>query len=119
MADINERLREAAKAGTEAELKAFRQKPGCEAFSQDKNGITALMWAALYGHEECVRLLLPVSNALAQNEDGLTASTLARNDGHESLAQFIEAYIPARSELASIGSASRLGARGGRARLRV
>ena len=81
--DVNERLRKAAQAGSESELKSLLQEPGCDALSKANNGSTALMWAARFGREGCVRLLLPSSDALAKDEDGWTALMWAAWSGHE------------------------------------
>ena len=83
MASIHERLKEAAKTGSELELRALLREPGCDALAQDKEGWTALTWAACKGHEECVRLLLPVSDALVQDKEGWTALMWAAWNGHE------------------------------------
>ena len=83
MASIHERLRWAAWAGSEIEIRALLREPGCDALDQDDRGLTALMWAARNGYEECVRLLLPVSDALVQDKEGWTALMWAAWNGHE------------------------------------
>ena len=83
MAAINERLREAARDGSEAELKSLLRNPGCNALSKTGHGLTALMCAALFGHEACIQLLLPLSDARAKNKDGHTALIQAAWFGSE------------------------------------
>ena len=84
MASIYEKLRQAAKAGFELELRALLNDPECDALVQDNERMTALMWAACYGHETCVDLLLPTSDALAKSNNGWTALMWAAQRGHES-----------------------------------
>ena len=64
MKDINDRLRSAAQDGKSVELKALLQDPTCDALSKSHEEMTALMIAAYAGHDACVELLLPVSDAL-------------------------------------------------------
>lgn len=79
--------------------------PVSDAMSKAGRGVTALMWAARYGHEGCVRLLLPASDALARDINDWTASSWAREEGWEILSKFIDGYVLAQSEEASIASA--------------
>ena len=88
-AAINERLIEAAKVGSEAELKSLLCEPGCKALTPDVVGMTALMWASFRGSEACVRLLLPISNARAKSEDGQAALTWAAYPGHEACVRLL------------------------------
>ena len=46
MASIHERLRGAAKAGSEIELRALLREPRCDVSAKDHRGITALMGAS-------------------------------------------------------------------------
>ena len=119
MASIHKRLREAAKAGSELELRALLREPGCDALAQDKFGMTALMHASVWGRESCVGLLLPMSDALTENNNGLTASGLAAYFGHEGLARFIDAYALAQAERAALGVAAGSGAPRGRVSRRM
>ena len=119
MESINDRLRRTATSGSETELKALLTDPGCDALTKGNLGMTALMWAAWRGRETCVRLLLPVSDAGSKSNTGLTASDWAREEKHESLAQFIDAYTLAQSELASMTVAARKVAPRGRSAPRV
>lgn len=83
MAGVNERLKEAAKTGSTVELKALLRDPGCNPLLMDDIGMTALMCAAHSGHEECVGLLLPVSDMLDKDSCGLTALMHAVRKGNE------------------------------------
>ena len=98
MDDINERLREAAKAGSGAKLKALLIDPGCDALSKGVHGMTALMWAAYHGKKACVRLLLPASNAFAKDRTGMTALMLAAYGGHKAC---VEILFPVSEVLAA------------------
>lgn len=151
MESINDRLRAIAREGSDDELEALLLVPDCDARSKNKDGMTALMFAAWRGRvkcvqlllpvsdataksltgmtalmsaawrgrETCVRLLLPVSDAVSKSNKGLTASDWAREEKHESLAQFIDAYTLAQSELASMTVAARKVAPRGRSAPRV
>ena len=83
MLDVNEKLREVAKVGSEVELKALLDDPGCDTWSKDRGGMTALMWAANCGQDACVRLLLPLSDARAKSDGGHTALIHAACRGSE------------------------------------
>ena len=83
MASLHQKLRGAAMAGSELELKALLREPGCDALSKGKAGITALMCAAWNGHEGCIEILRPASDALAQDDRGLTALMYAAWSGCE------------------------------------
>ena len=83
MVDINERLMEAAKRGYEAKLKALLREPGCNALGKDFEDWTALMHAAYGGHDACVRLLLPVSDASSADTEGRTPLMWAACAGRE------------------------------------
>ena len=63
------------------------------------------MHAAFSGHEGCVQLLLPVSDALAEDHERFTAGAWSRNMGYESITQLIDAYALAQSERATIDGA--------------
>ena len=83
MKDINERLRDAARDGSETVLKSLLRNPGCDALSKDEQGWTALMHAARGGHEAGLRILLPVSDALGKDVNGQTALMQSAARGHE------------------------------------
>ena len=86
---INERLREAAKAGVEMELKAMLNDPECNVYSTDGFGGTALMYAASHGHTECVQLLLSVADAKGKDIYGVTALIYAVSGGHEACVRIL------------------------------
>ena len=77
----NERLSAAAETGSEVELKALLLDPGYNPLFKDSRGMTPLIWAALNGHEACVQLLLPKSEALSASKSGLTALMCAAANG--------------------------------------
>ena len=83
MTEINKRLRKAAANGLETELKALLREQNCDTSSTSESGMTALMWGAWFGHEKCVQVLLPKSDALALDNTGMTALIHAAWFGHE------------------------------------
>ena len=83
MADVNERLMNAARAGSEVDLIALLNDPECDVLAKSKDGTTALMRAAEHGNEGCIRLLLPASDALAQDNEGWTALMHAAYKGYK------------------------------------
>ena len=89
MVDINERLMEAAKRGYEAKLKALLREPGCNALGKDFEDWTALMHAAYGGHDACVRILIPVSDAPAKTKTGQTALMWAAGCGYEACVRLL------------------------------
>ena len=89
MVKINERLREAARTGSEVKLRALLHEPGCDALAQAKDGMTALMWAACKNHEACLGLLLPASDALAKDKEGMTALMWAACNGYEACVRLL------------------------------
>lgn len=54
-------------------------------------GSTALMFAALAGNADMVRLLLPSSNKDARNKENMTALDIAKGIGHEDVIKALEA----------------------------
>ena len=97
MLDINKRLMNAARKGSEAELKALLRDPGCDVLAKDTNGLTALMWAIRGGQEACARLLLPVSDVLAKDVNGTTALMYAAGGGQEACTRLL---LPSSDALA-------------------
>ena len=73
MKKVNADLIQAARTGDEMKLKALLVDPKCNPMSKDKNGKTALIWAAARTQGVCIKMLLPVSDPLAQDEKGMTA----------------------------------------------
>ena len=71
---------------------------------KDMTGQTALMWSARYGYVTCVSLLLPLSDAQARDQHGLTASSLATDNGHIHIADMINAYTLAMSDMEALHS---------------
>jgi hypothetical protein len=57
----------------------------------------ALRWAAHEGHADCVALLLPASDPLAVGIDGLDAAGSARQGGQARVVGMIEAFIEAQA----------------------
>ena len=83
MTEVNKRLREAAANGSETELKALLRERNCDTSSTSETGMTALMWGAWFGHEKCVQVLMPKSDALALDHTGMTVLIHAAWFGHE------------------------------------
>lgn len=71
------KLVEAARSGYAKKVKYCLSQKGCDALAKGLDGRTALMWAARSGHEDCVTLLVPVSDPLAQDDNGRSALMLA------------------------------------------
>ncbi len=71
-ADIK-RLKEAAEAGRDGEIKNILSQPGAEVDTRAYQGTTALMCAAEAGHQSTVKLLISFkANVNARNENGKT-----------------------------------------------
>ncbi|GIY35828.1 KN motif and ankyrin repeat domain-containing protein 4 [Caerostris darwini] len=69
---------------------------GADPNLQDNDGSTALMYAAVHGHEPCIQLLLdhPKCNPRIKDYDQQTACTIALEAGHKDLALLI--YLHAK-----------------------
>ena len=72
--------------------------PESDAKASDKNGRTALMYAARYGNKDLVELLLPKSDAKATDKRGYTALMYAAFYGTE---QMVEILLPKSDAKAS------------------
>lgn len=59
------------------------------ATATDNHGNTALMLAAIYGYEECVKILIPREAGLKRNTDGVTAMHLALLHRHINVAEVL------------------------------
>lgn len=66
-------LMSAAKSGSADRLRSLLLSQEGGALDADHNGLTALMWAANFGREACVRLLLASGGALTVDRYGWTA----------------------------------------------
>ncbi|XP_017974984.1 PREDICTED: calmodulin-binding transcription activator 5 [Theobroma cacao] len=82
---------------------------------RDKHGWTALHWAAYYGREKMVAVLLSagakpnlVTDPTAQNPSGRTAADLASLKGYDGLAAYLseEALVAQFNDMAVAGNAS-------------
>ncbi|XVF62490.1 hypothetical protein PTKIN_Ptkin09bG0012200 [Pterospermum kingtungense] len=82
---------------------------------RDKHGWTALHWAAYYGREKMVAVLLSagakpnlVTDPTTQNPSGRTAADLASLQGHDGLAAYLseEALVSQFNDMAVAGNAS-------------
>ncbi|KAL4273381.1 hypothetical protein GQ457_13G023910 [Hibiscus cannabinus] len=82
---------------------------------RDKYGWTALHWAAFYGREKMVAVLLSagakpnlVTDPTTQNPNGFTAADIASLKGHEGLAAYLseEALVAHFNDMAVAGNAS-------------
>lgn len=75
----------------------------CILTEKDHDARTALIVAAMYGHGNCVRLLLlPKSDPLAKDRHGGSASEIAKQGGYHDLTQMIVAYVLAKTEAVAI-----------------
>lgn len=83
MTSVNERLREAARAGYEIEIKVLLCNLECDASAKDEVGMTALMCAACNGHGACVKILLTKKDVLIKDDNGMTALMWAASGGHD------------------------------------
>ncbi|TNJ28068.1 Kinase, NEK [Giardia muris] len=113
---VDNPLIDAAKHGRDRDVRKYLNEYGGKS---DKDGWTALMYAADGGYHECVSLLVEKEVRL-QNKDGWTALMLAAQAGHLECARILlpEAWIrttrPA-SDLAEKGTAMMLAAQAGHA----
>lgn len=78
---INHGLMKAACNGKAERVKHCLSQKGCDPMARDEYGRSALMKAAYYGHEACVRLLLPRSDPLVKDNQGYTALMWAAYSG--------------------------------------
>lgn len=102
MRKIQFKLIEAAREGSVDEVKRCLSVKGCDAVaSRSVLGATALMLASINGHEECVKILLPHSDALAQDGGGFTALMAAAGNG---LVDCVRLLLPWSDPLATNNS---------------
>ena len=80
--------------------------PVSDALAVDREGRTALIWAAAAGDAQSVDMLLPVSDPSAVDCVGNDAASGARDNGHGAVADLIEAYARAMAEAGAIREAS-------------
>ena len=97
MRSVTKQLNRAVREGDASRVSLLLRQSSCDALSQDKHSMTALMWAANHGHASCVEILLPFSDPLAQDKDGWTALMWAAFHGQESC---IALLIPVSDALA-------------------
>ncbi len=81
---LNEQLIENVKSGASAEEKLkFIEMSGADLSAQDEDGMTALMWAARYGHLKVCKLLIESGARLkTQDTNGMTVLMWAARYGH-------------------------------------
>ena len=106
---LDEALLAAAWEGDAQSLKAALGAGADASRRYDEVGMTALTAAASRGHAECVRLLLPVSDALA------TDSYALRLAAHHGQDECVAALIPASDPMAGNSHALRTAAQLGHA----
>lgn len=94
---INDQLRTSASSGSIVEVEHCLSKTGCDPWSKDNGGVSALMLAAIHGHESCVSLLLLKSDPLAMDDRGRSALMWAAINGHE---KCMEVLLPVSNPLA-------------------
>ena len=95
--DIDQELASAAMAGDLGKVSELLAQ-GADPISESSR---ALRWAAMHGHAECVRLLLPVSDAKANESEALRAAAI---NGH---AECVRLLLPASDPKAKKSAALR------------
>ena len=95
---INARLLAAAMHGDEVELKAILRESGGGALTKTLGMQNALAWAAREGHEDCVRLLLPVSDSWGKDGYGMTPLMHAASAGHDACVELLLAVSDALAQ---------------------
>lgn len=83
MLSFNAQLRKAARDGVTENVRQCLSQEACDPLDRDKLGRSALIWACVFGQEDCVTLLLPRSDPLIQDNNGHSALMRAARFGHE------------------------------------
>lgn len=81
--NTNEKLMEATRWGSAADVERYLGQASCNPLVTDNSGRSALMWAAYYGNEVCLNVLLPRSDPLSKDIEHQTALMFAAGNGHE------------------------------------
>ena len=89
--DMDQELVSAARAGRAGKVSELL---ACGANPRKKKS-NALRWAALYGHVECVRLLLPTSDPMAEDSYALRG---ASQNGHAECAKMLLTVSDAKAK---------------------
>jgi ankyrin repeat protein len=85
--DAGYEFRSAAAKGDPAKVQALLNGHPDLVFSKNKNGATALYWAAFYGHKDVAELLLAnKANVNAKDDKGDTPLHWAADKGYKDLA---------------------------------
>ncbi len=88
--DYGQELINAAKADMLKEAEELITYSRANVNAQDTYGRTALMWAAYFGYEDMVKLLLKhKANVNAKSNSGQTALVLAAVEGHKNIVQLL------------------------------
>jgi len=80
----------------------------------DGSGMTALMYAAKFGRQAIVELLLAaqcdprIKFAPSGKQDPISIAELARREGHHNVAQLLETAVAAKSQTAAANRAQRI-----------
>ncbi len=90
VADPERNLIEAVKKGCPPMVSAFLAK-GCDPDAADRNGGTALIWAAAKGDIDAVRLLIEAGATIdAQDSNGMTALKMAQSKGRDDIVTMLK-----------------------------
>lgn len=99
--DRDRKLIEAAMLGNGAEVKSVIDAGGADIDARDSDGWTALMYAAMQGNAEMVKLLLEKGAKTGiKNKNGTTALTIASRKGNAEIVKLLEsppAEAPAKT----------------------
>ena len=101
--ELNAQLIEAAEAGNIENVKKLL-KQGAEVDAKDKDGWTAMMWAAADGYLDVVKYLAEHGADLSlKNGEGKTAEMLARERGYKEIVDYLDTLTQFKDRTEGIG----------------
>ncbi len=84
-------LHEAAQLGKITQLRTLLGGNVYDINARDENGLTALHWAALTDHLDCVQLLLQSGAKCGKKtNEGQTAKDIAQEENHDAIAELLQ-----------------------------